>query len=240
MEMCPYCGEEVPQDSSKCWKCGTELAEGAAKSEGDDLEVPDDDDEDGATAVIECPFCGSPAPKKALRCKECGRTIQKVKTGAQAALLWKWGVWAVVLIVGLSSLTAVILYARHRSASEERARNTIGASYDDLVKRLQPRVKGFKEERRREVWEKDMKGRFVHWTDGFVCETPVGNVVRIRQAAKGGEADVEVTFGQDQGLSDLKPDEKIEYSARLVDYGRDPNEPAFKLDEGTLDKPDKK
>src|SRR5581483_2190528 len=121
--MCPYCGEEVPQDSSKCWKCGTELSEsGAARPDGDELEVPDDEDDDdgsGKVELIECPFCGSPAPKKASRCKECGRTIQQVKTNAAAAALWKWGVWAVVLIVAVSTVTAVVIYSQKRAVMAE-------------------------------------------------------------------------------------------------------------------------
>src|SRR4051812_39035041 len=120
--MCPYCGEEVPQDTSKCWKCGTELSgTGAAPAEGDDLEVPDDDEEDDGkpVALVECPFCGEPVNKKALRCRECGRALQKVKSSAATLALWKWGVWAVVLVVAVSSITAVVIYSQKRSMMQE-------------------------------------------------------------------------------------------------------------------------
>src|SRR5437588_11765093 len=107
MEMCPYCGEEVPDDSSRCWKCGTEISESAAKPAGDDLEVPDDDDDDDGSEsgeprieVVECPHCGSTQPKKATRCRECGRMLKAVKTVPGVAL-WKYGTWAAVALVGI-------------------------------------------------------------------------------------------------------------------------------------------
>src|SRR5271170_5790358 len=164
--MCPYCGEEVPQDSSKCWKCGTELSEGGARAEGGELEVPDDEeDEEGAApaSVIECPFCGSAVSKKWLRCRECGRTLQKVKTNATAVALWKWGAWASVLVVALSTATVVYMNSRKRAIQDDRLHNQIPATYEGLMQRLQPLNKGYREERRREIWEKDFEKKVVNW-----------------------------------------------------------------------------
>jgi predicted nucleic acid-binding Zn ribbon protein/Cu/Ag efflux protein CusF len=239
--MCPYCGEEVPQDSSKCWKCGTELSHdsSAAKGEGDELEVPDDEEEDDGKPVslVECPYCGEPVNKKSIRCRECGRALQKVKSNAAAAALWKWGVWAVVLIVAVSSITAVVIYSQKRALMAERSAKAIGASFETLMSRLQPLSKGFKEERRREVWEKDFERRFVHWTDGKFQEfDPSTMKVKVTHGKKDKDKpDVIVTFLKDnnESLSRLQVGDTIEYSARLVGYGEEGF--AFTLSDGMLD-----
>src|SRR5207248_1858999 len=112
----------------------------AKAAEGDDLEVPDEDDEDDGkpVALIECPFCGEPVSKKQLRCKECGRALQQVKTNVAAAALWKWGVWAVVLIVAVSSITAVVIYAQKRSIQAERTAKSIKESFETISQKVQP------------------------------------------------------------------------------------------------------
>ena len=38
--MCPYCGEDVPDDSKSCWKCGTELS--GTGPDGEASELTDD------------------------------------------------------------------------------------------------------------------------------------------------------------------------------------------------------
>jgi hypothetical protein len=235
--MCPYCGEEVPQDSSKCWKCGTELSEGASRAEGEELEVPDDDDDEDAPkgqVVVECPFCGTPVPKKSLRCRECGRMVQRLKSNAAQAALWKWGVWAAVIVVAIGGAVGVVLYAQKRSLAAERASRMINADFDRLVQRIQPTNKGFKEERRREVWEKEFERRFVHWNDGVVVwfDAEAHTVKIARQ--KDGKPDLLVTFMKDEDLSHLQLNEKIEYSARLIGYGQD--DFAFVLTDGMLDR----
>ncbi len=243
MEMCPYCGEEVPQDSSKCWKCGTELSHdsSAAKGDGEELEVPDDDEEEPGKPVqlVECPFCGEPVNKKSIRCRECGRALQKVKSNTAAAALWKWGVWAVVLIVAVSSITAVVIYSQKRALMAERQAKSIAISFDGLNEKVQPLRKAFKEERRQEIWAKEFEKKFVSW-EGFLVEfDPTTLKGKIAQA-KGNKdkPDVIVTFLKDERLTGLSVGEKIEYSARLVAYNEDGF--AFALGDGMLKKEDAK
>jgi hypothetical protein len=240
--MCPYCGEEVPQDSSKCWKCGTELSEGAAgKGDAEDLDVPDEDeDEDGtakASQIVDCPFCGSPVPKKAMRCRECGRTLQKVKVNTTAVALWKWGAWAAVLTVAVSTTTIVLLSSKKRATGEDRIHNLIPASYETLNNRIQPLNKGFNPERRQEVWERDFLKKFVHWSEGEVEEID-GAVVKISHTKGSKTPDVIVTFVSDEEVRGLNLGEKIEYSARLVEFGGKDgkSEYSFTLEDGKLEK----
>src|SRR5581483_6380364 len=129
MEMCPYCGEEVPADSAKCWKCGTELEGGSGKAPGggDDLEVPEEDPDDAggggapkkSNKMIPCPHCESPVPEKATRCKECGRPVREIATNTGAA--WRFGTWLVVLGIGIAvAITVVVVAVKKHRAGQVR------------------------------------------------------------------------------------------------------------------------
>jgi hypothetical protein len=173
-----------------------------------------------------------------MRCKECGRTLKRVKSSTATLLLWKWGVWAVVLIVGISSATAVVIYSQKRSTAAERQAKSITAKFETLIEHLQPlKTKGFKPEVREEVWEKDFNRKIVHW-EGVIDEVdPMNKTIKIVMTPNAKKPDVIVTFIDPEDLSSvstLKPGEKIGYSARLVGYGE--NGFAFTLADGVLDK----
>jgi hypothetical protein len=238
--MCPYCGEEVPNDSAKCWKCGTELSEGGAKApaDGDDLEVPDDDDEDGGKGpqTIECPHCGSEAPKKAQRCKECGRALREVKTSHGAAA-WKLGVWALVLGGGLAITVAVVVYSVRRRGDAERAK-VIAVTFENLKDKVKP-LQRTNEERRRDVWNREFDRKFVRWT-GVVVQRDPDQELRLQISQTKGmkdKTDVIVDFDDDsrEALSGLKVGDTIVYSARLVEFGHDKDTVAFRLANGRIE-----
>jgi hypothetical protein len=232
--MCPYCGEEVPADSGRCWKCGTELTEGA-KAEGDELEVPDEDEDEGGAPspgnqLIDCPHCGAQVAKKMRRCKECGRALQEVKTN-KGAVAWRYGVWILVVGVGIAVAGTVVGVSLGRKHAAERSK-ILNITFGDAVSKLQPGKK-MNEERRTEVWTKEFQNKFVKWKDGTVTSVdPDRRHVTFSHSTKG-KADVVVTFDSDVDLSE---GDKKEYSARLVEFGKDKDSVPFTLDEGQLEK----
>lgn len=244
MEMCPYCGEEVPADSPKCWKCGTELEAGSGKGAqgaggSDELEVPDDEDGGdgeggGGQEKIPCPHCESPVPKKAQRCRECGRMLREVKTN-KAAAAWRLGTWLIVGGVGIAiAIGVVVASKKRRLASQDRPIAKI--EYADLEKRIQP-LSTVQKDRKRELWTRDFEGKFVKWS-GTVTEvnTETGHVKVSLTKATPNKADVDVEFREDgrDDLKDLNPNQPIGYSARLADFGKDGV--AFTLTDGLIEK----
>ena len=240
MEMCPYCGEEVPADSAKCWKCGTELEGGAGKAAGgasDELEVPDDDDGGGegggGQEKIPCPHCESPVPKKAARCRECGRMVREVSTN-KAAAAWRMGTWLVVGGVALAVAIVVFVVAKRRHLAQQD-RPITKIEYADLEKRMQPLVTANKE-RKRELWTRDFEGKFVKWSGTVVKVDADAGHLTISHTKGGQRADVDVEMREDarDDLKDLKENTPVGYSARLVDFGKDGL--AFTLSDGLLEK----
>jgi hypothetical protein len=240
MEMCPYCGEEVPADSAKCWKCGTELSEGASsgKAPGEDLEVPEEDpDEDGGAPkkskkMIPCPHCESPVPETAARCKECGRPVRELQTNTGAA--WRFGTWLVVLGIGIAVAITVVVVAvkKHRAG---QVRSILAVQYAELEARIKPLTTG-QNERKHEVWQRDFQDKFVKWS-GVVVQVhkDTGHVDVVHtKGGKKAEVDVEIRDDARAELEDLKPDDPIVYSARLVEFGKDGF--AFTLGDGLIEK----
>src|SRR5690606_35744836 len=101
MEMCPYCGEDVPDDSSACWKCGTEIQRG----EGGAAEVEQRNQEGRGGPKVECPHCHAQISARALRCNECGRVLQRANTRAN----WVPAAWGAFGFVLLASVVGVIV-----------------------------------------------------------------------------------------------------------------------------------
>jgi hypothetical protein len=240
MEMCPYCGEEVPADTAKCWKCGTELSEGSGKAPGDDLEVPEEEPDDAGAApkksrkMIPCPHCESPVPANAVRCKECGRPVREGK-GSQAGAAWRMGTWLVVVGFGVAVAIAVVVVA-YKRRHEGKPRPLIPIAYAELERRMTPLQPSTQGERRRELWTRDFEGKFVKWS-GVVIQVheDTGHVdVAHTKGSKKAEADVELRDDARADLGDLKPDQPIVYSARLVEFGKDGF--AFTLSEGLIEK----
>src|SRR5579871_325615 len=217
--MCPYCGEEVPVDSNRCWKCGTDLPEGASRAPGDELEVPDDDDgPPGATAsaggdLVTCPHCDAPVPKKAQRCRECGRPVREVK-GSSGAGAWRLGAWLVVLVLAVGAAFLVVTF----SLKSFRKGTTRLPKSDVTWEKLhgQMTAPGTDETRRKEIWDRLYDSHFVRWSGYVASHDPGSNEVTFSQK-KGGKPECVVEF---EDLSELKDggDEVVWYSARLVDF----------------------
>jgi hypothetical protein len=139
------------------------------------------------------------------------------------------------MVVGISTAAAVVLYSKRRAVEADRIHSKINASFDTVNVHLQPFSKTYKEERRREVWENDFYRKFVDWSDGVVDETPVGDTVKVAYGSGDKKVRCKVTFIDEQELHGLNVGEKIEYSARLFDYGKEGF--AFVLTDGRLDSP---
>jgi hypothetical protein len=242
MEMCPYCGEEVPADSAKCWKCGTELGgEGSTKpGSSDELEVPEDEDEAGETAggerraeMIPCPHCESPVSKKAVRCRACGRNVRAVKQ-SHAAAAWRWGTWLLVLGVAVAAVAAVATLSLKRQRASQ-VRTISGYKFEELEKKLQPLVPT-SSERKREIWARDFEGKWVKWSGVVVTVDADTGHVTVAHTKGSKKADGEIEFRDDarEELRALNPDQPIVYSARLADFGKDGM--AFSLSEGLIEK----
>ncbi len=226
--MCPYCGEEVPDDSARCWKCGTELGDGGAPARGEDdeLEVPDEDGGgEKKVELVACPFCDSPMPKSALRCKECGRTVRDPET-PRGAVAWKLGPWVAFAAVALVALAIVGIVIRSRLQSREIKGERIAIDFRDLEKRVPPGASNA--QRRQQVWEEHYEGKIVSWTH-WVLKVQKNDQGQLEAWFLADEVDAKtakdkkpatiVTFADDDDIKDLKPAEKFPYTARLVGLG---------------------
>src|SRR5688500_3974439 len=103
--MCPYCGEDVPDDSSACWKCGTEISKGEGGGAGGGEEITQRNVEGKTGPKAECPFCQAMIPARALRCNECGKVLQRGSGRAN----WAPAVWAAFGLVALATVVALAL-----------------------------------------------------------------------------------------------------------------------------------
>lgn len=256
--MCPYCGEEVPDDSSRCWKCGTELSEGgspAASDDDEELDVPADDDDAEPTEkkksveLVNCPFCDSPMPKSALRCRECGRTVRSPEA-ARGAVAWRLGPWLVFAAVAIVAVGVIATVLQRKMREKENQREpVIEIKYGDLEAKLSPLKKfsAANEEKRAGVWTNDFKGKYVHhWHQYVLKATKNGDEWEVelsdketKAMAKGEKPSSIVTFSPAQNEDEaqkltrsLKVGESITYTARLVDFG---GRAAFTLDNAALE-----
>lgn len=214
MEMCPYCGEDVPDDSTACWKCGTEIQRGAAAAGGDPGEQIQQRNVEGKTGPkVECPFCQALVSPRAMRCNECGKPLHK--SGARAN--WVPAAWAAFGIVLLASVAAVVVsfVKAHRTAPDPGRDAPVSRDFQDL-ERIYLKVGG-NETRRREIWRAEHEGKYVEW-EGVIVRLDAEQ--RIVQLAPTGadKAQAIVEMKDDQDLSELKADKMIRYSARLDDF----------------------
>jgi hypothetical protein len=253
--MCPYCGEEVPDDSSRCWKCGTELTEGGAPAPTDDeeeLEVPADDDGEPTEKKVElvnCPFCDSPMPKSALRCRECGRTVRSPEA-ARGAVAWRLGPWLIFAAVAVIAIAVIATVVTKKMREKEKQHDPpIQIKFVDLDTRITPlrKLSATIDEKRQAIWNDDFKGKFVKWPGQWILKaTKIGEEWEVELSEKEpktlGKTDkpsAVVTFlpatNEDEAgrlTRTLKTGERITYTARLVDFG---GRAAFTLDNGTLE-----
>ncbi len=212
MEMCPYCGEDVPDDSSACWKCGTEIqrGEGAAG----ELQQRNVEGKTGGGPKVECPHCHVQIPARALRCNECGRVVQRTSARANWAPA-AWGAFGLILLASVVGVVVSFVKA-HKPAPDPGRDKPITLQLHELERIY---LKGAaNEQRRRELWKAEHEGRFVAW-EGVIVEID-RDARRIGLAENGleGRSAAIVEFKSGQDLSGLKEEKSIRYSARLDDF----------------------
>jgi hypothetical protein len=214
MEMCPYCGEDVPDDSTACWKCGTEIQRsGAGGGDGSD-QIQQRNLEGKSGPKAECPFCQALISPRAMRCNECGKPLTKTSGRAN----WVPAAWAAFGIVLLASVAAVVVsFAKaHRAAPDPGRLDPVSRDFQDL-ERIYLKAGG-NETRRREIWRAEHEGKYVEW-EGVILEVePDLRVVRLAQSGLTDKPQTIVEMKADQDLTDLKRDKSIRYSARLDDF----------------------
>lgn len=210
MEMCPYCGEDVPDDSSACWKCGTEIQRGEAGAG----EIQQRNQEARSGPKVECPHCQAQIPARALRCNECGRAVQR--SGARAN--WVPAAWGAFGLVLLASVVGVVVsfVKAHKPPVEPGRLEPIKIQVHELERIY---LKGSaNEQRRRDLWRTEHEGRFVEWEGVIVDIDPAARIIGLAENGLDGRASVVVEFKSGQDLSGLKKEKSIRYSARLDDF----------------------
>ncbi|MCW8141600.1 MAG: zinc ribbon domain-containing protein [Planctomycetota bacterium] len=215
MNMCPYCGEDVPDDSSACWKCGTEIQRGeGGGGGGETIEQRNVEGKTGGGPKVECPFCQAQIPARAMRCNECGRPVQRVNVRAN----WMPAAWGVFGLVLVGTLIGVIVsFVRAHQPAPDPGRDTPITIKPHELGRIYLRSGG-PEQRRREIWESEHKGKFVAWEGVIVDIDPSARIMGLADDGLGGRATAVVQFKPGQDLSGLKVEKTIRYSARLEDF----------------------
>jgi predicted nucleic acid-binding Zn ribbon protein len=234
MEMCPYCGEDVPADTKTCWKCGTELSGGDA-SDGD--EVTGDTESTierrkKKVPTVECPYCNADVPPKALRCNSCGRPLKKTNRAPN----WIKGAIVAFGAVVLAVVVGLIYAAATKPPPRDPERdNPLQQTYESLARIYLVPAGGGQEDKRRETWNSQCKGRYVSW-DGFITniDAEQGWVeVSSKTTATVDQPEVRIQFGADAILAGgLKKGRSIAYNAQLDDY--DPTAKVLILIHGEL------
>jgi hypothetical protein len=229
MEMCPYCGEDVPDDSKSCWKCGTELSGDGEPGGGDGGEPTiEQRRRQPERAEIECPFCEATVPAKALRCNECGRQVRK----HHAARNWIPAVYTAFGIVLLSILVGFgwAALSGGPAAPDPGRDSPIGFDYAKLEKIY---LDSRDTEKLRELWKERHQGKFVEWEmhilqideDGtlLLASSPSASVPEVRLELKPpAQAQIE-----EHELSEGK---MVRFSAALRDF----DDETFGLDLGLV------
>ncbi len=207
MEVCPYCGEEVPEDSSSCWKCGTELSGGG----GDGAPTIEQRGKSRDRPVAACPHCNADNVVGALRCNECGRALT---AGAQAAR-WPAAMWTSLGLVTVVTLVAlVVAFARGRPAAADPGRDQpLGYAYRDL-ERIYLKGGG-SAARRAALWDAEHRGRFVEWEGVVLGTEPLDRCVLLAESGMATAPQVVLELKDAASLPGLKKDKQIRYSARL-------------------------
>lgn len=213
--MCPYCGEDVPDDSSACWKCGTEISRGEGGGGGDADEITQRNPEGKSGPKAECPFCQALIPARALRCNECGRVLQR--SGARAN--WVPAAWGAFGLVLLATLVGVVLsFVRaHKPPPDPGRDEPVSRRFSEL-ERIYLKEPAANVQRQREIWNAEHAGKFVWWEGVIVEIDPEARRISLAEDGLSGKPTVIVEMKPDVDLSGLKKEKAIRYSARLEDF----------------------
>ncbi len=167
MTLCPYCGEDVPAETPRCWKCGSDLpADGADPALGEARRSSDH--------PSECRACQAPLPPGARRCAECDRPVR----GAPRGLPTVFAVYGATLLALLVGLVYALATRREAPARPSSAR---AIEYAEL---LRVYADGAANEQAREVWRAAHEGRRVEWREpAVILGVGEGGVLKLGPAA---------------------------------------------------------
>lgn len=209
--MCPYCGEDVPDDSNACWKCGTEIQRGEG---GASAEIQQRNQEGRGGPKVECPHCHAQISARSLRCNECGRVLQR--SGARAN--WVPAAWGAFGLVLLASVVGVVVsFVKAHKPPPDPGRDTPITLQLHELERIY--LKGTaNEQRRRDLWRTEHQGRFVEWEGVIVDIDHDARMIGLAESGLDARPSAVVEFKSGQDLSGLKEEKSIRYSARLDDF----------------------
>lgn len=219
MEMCPYCGEEVPDESARCWKCGAIL------QEIDDETAAEVEAELAAEAppkLEACPHCGSRQKIGTHRCKECGRVINAFEEG-ESQDKWKYGSWVAFGGVGLI-IVMILSIAVLTGESNQRRVYVPQGSWAAFGQRYSEKSIKARARQVAEKWEREHKDRFVVWSGKVVSIDGLDVEFAMSPAAKeANKAEVKVSFSDSaEGyVESLAKGKEVRYDARLVAYDQE-------------------
>lgn len=247
MEMCPYCGEDVPADTSRCWKCGTELsgsssgagAEGGEGAPTIEERASPEGKTGGKKPTQPCPHCEAPVSVYALRCNDCGRSIGR----PGRRINWAKASWVAFGVVCLG-LTVGLIYAFIVTRPEHRDRGRLSFRDDPIVVSwielervyFRPTDKAH-EQRRNERWQDQYRNEFVHWQGVVVRIDDATGTVEMTDGEANRDPDkpqVRVAF-KDPGVvkaRGLNRGMSVAYSARLQEFR--PEEKLVELNDATI------
>lgn len=249
MEMCPYCGEDVPANTAKCWKCGTELSERTPGAEpeapegadGISLRGPAAEREEEAKKkkkkqpMRQCPFCETLVPLHSLRCNRCGQKLKE----APREVGWQKSVWIAFAVVAVA-VGAWLLYGYASSrvvARVDKGRDQpIKVTYSNLA-RIFLTSRGSGLDQREASWRQEHEGKYIEWS-GIVTRVVDADegIIEAAESATAtfDEPEVRLSFKDPDLVAErgLKQGKLIKYSARLVSYL--PEEGLFVLDNALL------
>jgi predicted nucleic acid-binding Zn ribbon protein len=198
MDMCPYCGEDAPIDSTQCWKCGSDLSGDAL---GDDGEH-----------IAECPACTAPIPPSAPHCGECGWTARKHRPRRRVAPVT--GAFVLVCL-GISIGLGFGLVSR--LIGDPARADTLAFSYEKLADIYGG--EGGQSDELRALWDQHHHGRFVSWEMVVVEVFDDGTLALAPSPVQEDDGPFAVVLSLANPKSPgLKPGKAIKYSAALERY----------------------
>lgn len=224
--MCPYCGEDVPDDSTSCWKCGTELSGDADEAEGDEGIVSPREPTARERQEAVCPHCGAVVSARALRCNECGRPFGAPRRarGWLPAVYVAFGVVVAAVVLGLGWA----VWSRGGEAPDPGRDRPIRFDYATLARIYLDSPKASK---LRELWRERHEGKFVEW-EMVILDVADDGTLLLARSSSAAAPEVRLTLKrpEDRDALGLVPEKRIRFSAALRSYEGQ----SFLLDRGLI------